>query len=157
MANYILLCHGAPREYSSFEVPELSEVVYWGAPGYLLPADVAWTSIAQIRMNPTDLDSIGRSFKGLPPLEDRTLTGGKTYAPDLNLAGDDNLLCILINMNTNEYALLGNDWSSRLSAITAAMETDLLHLLCCTGSNPHPNMRVLDGLSVKDWRQVIPH
>jgi len=93
MPNYLLLCHGSPIEFSSFDVPETCEVVYWGAPGFFLPADVAWTAVAQIRMNPTDLRSIARYFHALPDLDDRILSGGHTYRPDLFLTGDDLLLC----------------------------------------------------------------
>lgn len=156
MGNYILLCHGDRIEHSSFNVPAHSEIIYWGAPGYLLDADAAWTVIPQIRGNPTDLESINRLFKDLPPLAERTLEGGNFYAPDLALSGDDNLLCIFINMNTNAYALLGSGWSTRLKNLAAALRNDLLHLLCCTGANPHPSMSVLDGLQQRDPGSVIP-
>jgi hypothetical protein len=156
MGNYILLCHGEAIEHSSFEVPLGSQIVYWGAPGYLLSSDVAWTSLAQIRMNPTDLESIGRLFHGLPPLDQRTLVGGRSYAPDLGLTATTNPVCIFINMNTNAYALLREGWRHRLRDLAARLNNDLLHLLCCTGDYPHPNMGALNGLQVRNPDQVIP-
>lgn len=156
MGNYILLCHGGEREYSSFDVPSGSEVIYWGTPGYALPADVAYTAISQIRKCPTDLESINRYFEGLPPLEDRILIGNKTYGPDFNLQGADDLLCIFINLNTNEYAILTGAWTNRLSNITSALSNDVLHLLCCTGENPNPSLKVLDNLVLTDPDNIIP-
>jgi len=157
MANYILLCHGAPIEFSSFEVPKKTEIVYWGAPGYLLPASVAWTAITQIRMNPFDLESINRYFNGLPPLKDRTLTGGYTYRPDLLLSGDNNLICILINLNNNRYALLDDKWVFKLSAFITNANEELIHLLCCTGNQVKPDMNVIKGLEQTNPNNLIPH
>lgn len=156
MCNYLLLCHGSQIEFSSFDVPESSEIIYWGAPGYLLPVDVAWTAVAQIRKDPTNLESINRFFNHLPPLSDRILTGGQSYRPDLSLRGADDILCFFINLSTNQYALLGDRWVSRLSRIIQFDSTFVLHLLCCSGQEENPDLTVLNGLEQTNPENLIP-
>jgi hypothetical protein len=158
MSNYILLCHGAPKDFSSLQLPANTSVQYRGNYGTPLSSDNAKALVQALTSNAQvgdgEIAKQIRGYTGQAPLE-----GGKSYAPDFNLQGDDHLLCFLMKMEGRRpWALLGSDFKSTLSRVVADLGSPLwLNLLCCSslpGLDMAPAM-VKDGLQLKSWDQVI--
>jgi len=135
MSNYVLICHGGPREYSSFDLSKGQEVHYrgnYGAPLGSLTALAIWKAL---KANPSVTDEqLARGITGYNPPD--VLRGPGTVAPDFNLSGDDNLFLFLLNMGTGKYLRLGTNWRSKLSTVVAAIGPNgkafWLNLLCCS-------------------------
>ena len=109
MSNYILLCHGGLSEFGTLELPANKSVQYRGKYGTDLSSSVAKAIVQALMSDPCVSDAhIAaqiQGYVGQDPLE-----GGKTYKPDINLRGDDHLLCFLMKMEGRRpWVRLGSD------------------------------------------------
>ena len=136
MSNYVLVCHGDIREFGSFNLAAKQEVQYrgnFGAPLDYVTALAVWKAL---RSDPTvDDKSLAKAIHNYHP--EPVLAGPNSFAPDIDLAGDDNLFLFLINMNTRNYIRLKDDWKIRLSSLVDILGNQgrssfWLNLLCCT-------------------------
>lgn len=158
MGNYILLCHGDRHDEDKFTPPNHSEVVYWGEPGCLLPVSAAINALHAIRLNPRDIESISRIFTGLATLSGKGLVKSHDDGPNLHLAGDDRLPCVLINLQTRRYARLRSDWQVDLRELMSELNESMLHLLCCEDADDTLDWNALerlDGLTISDPDSVL--
>lgn len=136
MSNYVLVCHGGIREFTSFTLAEGQEVQYRGNYGAKLGYGTALAVWKALKSDPTlDDKTLSKGINNYNP--EPVLAGPNTFAPDIDLEGDDTLFLFLINMNTRKYIRLGNAWKIRLSALVKILgnkgkNSFWLNLLCCT-------------------------
>jgi hypothetical protein len=158
MSNYILLCHGELKEFSSFTLGAGQSVQYRGKYGTNLSGDIAKALVGALRSDPcvTDehLAAQIRGYTAQGPLE-----AGKTYAPDIRLWGTDNPLCFLMRMEGRRpWIRLGPEFASTLGKVMASLGSPVwLNLLCCTEL---PDVEIAqayvkDGLQVKNWENIL--
>ncbi len=135
MSNYVLVCHGGIREFSSFSLEDDQEVQYRGNFGAPLGYGTALAIWNAIKSDPTVSDEqLARGIANYHPQD--VLQGPGRFSPDLDLSGDDNLFLFIININTGRYARLDGNWHVRLSALVGLLGASgrafWLNLLCCT-------------------------
>lgn len=135
MSNYVLVCHGGIREFSSVELQDGQEVQYRGNFGAPLGYGTALAIWNAIKSDPIVSDrQLATGIANYQPQD--VLHGPGTFSPDLDLGGDDNLFLFMININTRRYARLGAKWETRLSTLTRLLGANgrsfWLNLLCCT-------------------------
>ncbi|MBP2449631.1 hypothetical protein [Rhizobium leguminosarum] len=136
MSNYVLVCHGNIREFGSFHLAAKQEVQYRGNFGAKLGYMTALAVWKALKSDPTlDDKSLGKAIQNYHP--EPVLAGPNSFAPDINLEGDDNRFLFLINMNTRNYILLKGDWKIKLSSLVDILGNQgtsgfWLNLLCCT-------------------------
>ena len=154
--NLILLCHGSRRDWGSFTLARNQTVQYRGNFGTPLSESVARTLVAALLSDPTvtdiQLQASIPNYNPQPPLE-----GPNTFAPDFDLAGDDHLLCFLLNMNNRRWAPLPSGWSTTLGRFLTDLGTSQafwLNLLCCSG-NGADRAWVNPYTEVTRWDQVL--
>jgi hypothetical protein len=141
----ILLCHGSLREYSSFDLNAGQTVQYRGNYGTPLSLENARVLVQTLQRDPFIRDRhLGASFLNYTPQD--PLVGRGTFAPDINLSGDDNLPTFLYNLATADvtfsngwtvrgrhYLPLRSSHQARLSDVVREMGAPChLNLLCCT-------------------------
>jgi len=135
MSNYVVICHGDIREYSSFSLAEGQEVQYRGNFGAPLGYKTALAIWNAIKSDPTVSDKeLARGIANYHPQD--VLRGPRTFSPDLDLSGDDDIVLFMINLNSRRYVRLGADWETRLSSLLEDLGRSgggfWLNLLCCT-------------------------
>ncbi len=155
--NLILLCHGALKEFSSFELANRQTVQYRGNYGTPLSAQAAAAVIKALKSDPYMTDKqLASSLKGYIPTAPLEGKGG--FSPDVSLAGDDNLPCFIMNMANGRWWPLPGTWRSTLGRVVSDLGSPLwLNLLCCTplkGSDL-PEVGVQSDHMVKSWSEVI--
>lgn len=155
--NALLLCHGGLKEFSSFELKDKQTVQYRGNFGTVLTSSVAKALVQALLSDPLATDAhIAAQIKDYQPHD--PLNGPASFAPDINLAGDDKLLCFFMNMATRKWIQLGSGWKSSLSAVCTSAGAPLwLNLLCCTQLDGATLAQAgVDAkLAVKDWATVF--
>lgn len=136
MSNYVLVCHGGIHDFSSFTLAEGQEVQYRGNFGAKLGYVTALAVWKALKSDPTiDDETLSTGINNYNP--EPVLSGPKTFAPDLDLEGDDSLFLFLINMNTGNYIRLKSTWKTRLRDLVDILGNKgkngfWLNLLCCT-------------------------
>ncbi|WP_339730858.1 hypothetical protein [uncultured Gimesia sp.] len=150
MCNYILLCHGGLNQDRSFHLEDRQTVIYRGNFGSLLSGAAARRLVATLTSDPTVTDAQLRIE--IPNyVSSEEAEGPGDFRPDINLSGDDKLMCFVMDMSTGRWLKLNSAWRSRLSALVEDLgEEFTLNLLCCTllpesgvdAPHPDPNLQV---------------
>ncbi len=155
--NGLLLCHGGLKEFSAFSLKAEQTVAYRGNYGTPLSAETARALVQALLDNPLVSDhEIGLQVMGYKPQD--PLEGPGNFRPDLNLRGDNELLCFMMNMATRRWVKLDANWRSTLSEICLNLGSPLwLNLLCCSNLNDVnvPEAAVDPTLRVKDWGSIL--
>ncbi len=158
MSNYVLICHGGIREHSSFSLLDRQEVQYRGNFGAPLGYKTALAIWNAIKADPTVSDhELARGIANYHPQD--VLRGPGTFAPDLDLSGDDAINLFIINLNTRRYIGLGSAWETRLSSLVRHLGRGggsfWLNLLCCT-QMPEAGISPPSGAHlVADFSEII--
>jgi len=155
--NMLLLCHGTLKEIGSFELAKDQTVQYRGNFGTFLSEMAALALVQSLLSDPMMTDeqiaSQIKHYKPQPPLE-----GPGSFAPDIQLEGDDNLLCMQMNLNTRRYIRLWSDWRSTLNREINHLDGQpaWINLLCCTKLPLDLQTAVVNPYTeVKDWSQLF--
>jgi len=158
--NLLMMCHGTPKEFSSFSLKAEQTVQYRGVFGTLLKVNVALKLAQDLTGNPLmDDKKLAMGLENYKPTE--PCVGANTFAPDLKLAGDDNLPCFLKNMANGVWIHLDSSFRMTLGEmVTSPLLADqpfLLNLLCCTlipGADILPALVKKEAM-VKDLKMVL--
>jgi hypothetical protein len=156
MDNLILLCHGHPREFSTFALGPGQTIQYRGNFGAPIDARAARRIVLTLLQDATVTDQqLQREIPNYIPNE--PIEGPNTYWPDIDFRGGDRPPCFLVDLSTRRRFHLDDRWSTRLSRVVEALPNPFyLNLICCTDegiSVVEPEVR--DLVAVDRWTDVF--
>ncbi len=153
MTDILILCHGNQREFGVFDLKKDQAVLYRGNFGALLGVGAAKRLVTTLLQDPLIGDK--ELAKEIPNYKGAACAGPGTFKPDIELSGDDNLLCFIMNLHDGRWWRLGSGFKSKLSEIIAGLGDGpfTVNLLCCTLSKDSgaEAPTVDKALQVKDW------
>ena len=159
--NVLLLCHGGIQEFGTFDLAWDQTVQYRGNFGSPLNYFAAGELVGALLDDPTISDKqLARGFRDHAYFAQEPLEGRGSFAPNLRLSGDNNVLCFFMDMNTRSWSRLGRGWRSDLGQVCRMIGRNgrnpfWLNLLCCTNLEdvdiPNLNAR----LEHRSWEDVL--